>query len=194
LLAATRRERPGKQARLPQRWSGDRPAAFDGTTPNFDLGETAMNNGLIKKLNEILAHEWTGVAQYAQQAFMVRGLWREAYAGFFNHGAEESFGHAKKIGEKIVALGGIPTIERNKVKQSDDLREMLEHALEFERTAVRHYAEALELAADDRPLVVLLEDLILEEQDGVDEIEKLLREEGTAAAAAPKKAAKGKVG
>jgi bacterioferritin len=151
------------------------------------------NSAIIKKLNEILAHEWTGVAQYAQQAFMVRGLWREAYSGFFMDGAEESFGHAKKVGEKIVALGGIPTIERNKVKQSDDLPEMLEHALEFERTAVRHYAEALELAEDDRPLVVLLENLILEEQDGVDEIEKLLREQKTAAAA-PKKAAKGKVG
>jgi bacterioferritin len=152
------------------------------------------NSAIIKKLNEILAHEWTGVAQYAQQAFMVRGLWREAYSGFFMHGAEESFGHAKKVGEKIVALGGIPTIERNKVKQSEDLHEMLEHALEFERTAVRHYAEALEMAEDDRPLVVLLENLILEEQDGVDEIEKLLREQNTAAGAAPKKVAKGKVG
>jgi bacterioferritin len=152
------------------------------------------HNGLIKKLNEILAHEWTGVAQYAQQSFMIRGLWREAYSGFFMHGAEESFGHAKKIGEKIVALGGVPTLERNKIKQSDDLREMLEHALEFERTAVAHYGEALELAADDRPLVVMLEDLILEEQDGVDAIQKLLREEGGAAGAAPKKTVKGKVG
>src|SRR5439155_9914042 len=113
-----------------------------------------QNNAIVKKLNEILAHEWTGVAQYAQQGFMVRGLWRESYAGFFMDGAEESFGHAKKIGEKIVALGGIPTIERNKIRQSDDLRAMLEQALEFERMAVRHYAEALELAEDDRPLVV----------------------------------------
>jgi len=153
-----------------------------------------MNNGsIINKLNEILAHEWTGVAQYAQQAFMVRGLWREPYAGFFMHGAEESFGHAKKIGDKIVALGGVPTIERNKVKQADDLREMLERALEFEQTAVQHYREALELT-DDRPLIVLLEDIILEEQEGVDELEKLLRDERTAVAAAPKKAAKGKAG
>ena len=153
-----------------------------------------QNNAIIKKLNEVLAHEWTGVAQYAQQGFMIRGLWRESYAGFFMDGAEESFGHAKKIGEKIVALGGIPTIERNKVKQSDDLREMLEHALDFERTAVRHYAEALELCRDDRPLTVLLEDLILEEQDGVDSLEKLLRDEHSGAAATPKKPAKGKVG
>ncbi len=153
-----------------------------------------QNSAIIKKLNEILAHEWTGVAQYAQQAFMIRGLWRESYTSFFMEGADESYGHAKKIGEKIVALGGIPTIERNKVKQTDDLREMLEHALEFERTAVRHYAEALELAEDDRPLVVLLENLILEEQDGVDSLEKLLREEKTVAASGNKRSAKSRVG
>jgi len=136
---------------------------------------------IIKKLNEILSHEWTGVAQYAQQGFMVHGVWREPYHGFFFEGAKESFGHAQKIGDKIVALGGVPTIERNKIKQSDDLHEMLEHALEFEKKAVKLYNEALELAADDRPLVVLLEDLILEEQDGVDEITKLLRDTSTAA-------------
>jgi bacterioferritin len=152
-----------------------------------------MDNAKVtKKLNEILAHEWTGVAQYAQQGFMVRGLWREAYSGFFFDGAKESFGHAKQIGEKIVALGGVPTIERNKIKQSDDLREMLEHALDFETSAVKLYAEALELAEDDRPLVVLLENIILEEQNGVDELEKLLREEAQAASA--RKPAKGKVG
>jgi bacterioferritin len=148
---------------------------------------------VIKKLNEILAHEWTGVAQYAQQGFMVRGLWREMYSKFFMDGAQESFNHAKQVGDKIVALGGVPTIERNKIKQSDDLHEMLQHALEFERGAVRLYRDALELAADDRPLVVLLEDLILQEQDGVDHLEKLLREEAQASANA-KKPAKGKVG
>ncbi len=137
----------------------------------------------IDKLNQILAHEWTGVSQYAQQSFMVRGVWREVYAKMFLDGAEESFGHAQKIGDKIVALGGVPTIERNKVKQADNLHEMLEHALDFEKGAVKLYNEALKLAEGDRPLVVLLEDIILEEQDGVDAISKLLREESTGAAA-----------
>lgn len=147
---------------------------------------------IVKKLNEILAHEWTGVIQYAQQAFMVRGVWREPYAGFFHEGADESFGHAKKIGDKIVALGGVPTVERNKIQQADDLSGMLENSLAFERKAVKLYAEALELVEDDRPLQVLLEDIILEEQEGVDEIEKLLRDDSQATAA--KKPARGKAG
>jgi len=136
------------------------------------------NNKIVEKLNDILRHEWTGVAQYAQAGFVVSGIWREVYSKMFFDSATESFGHAKIIGDKIVALGGVPSIERNQVKQTDNLTELLTHALEFESKAVKLYQEALLLAdKDNRPLVVLLENILLEEQDGVDHIEKLLREQ-----------------
>ena len=148
-------------------------------------------SAIIDKLNDILKHEWTGVAQYAQQSFLVRGLWRAAYEEVFSDSAKECFGHAKRVGDKIVAYGGVPTIERNKVKQSHDVQTMLEDALEFEQQAVQGYLAALKVAEDDRALVVLLEDLLLEEQDGVDEMEKLVREHSAASASNP---AKGKAG
>lgn len=132
---------------------------------------------VIEKLNVILRHEWTGVAQYAQAGFVVSGLWREVFSGMFFEAAEESFGHAKLIGEKISALGGVPTVERNAIKQTQDLNEMLNNALEFESTAVKHYVEAIELVGDgDRALVILLEDVLKEEQEGVDEFTKILRD------------------
>ena len=136
---------------------------------------------IIDKLNEILRHEWTGVAQYSQAGFVVSGVWREVYADFFFDNAKESFGHARLIGDKIVALGGVPTVERNPVQQSNDLEEMLEFGLAFESKAVKVYTEALEMAEGDRALVVFLEDILKEEQEGVDEITKLLRSGSTAA-------------
>lgn len=139
------------------------------------------NTKAIAKLNDILKHEWTGLAQYAQQSFMVRGVWREVYSEMFSESAEECLGHARKIADKIVALGGVPTIERNKVQQADSLEDMLQQSLAFEQGAVDHYLEALEVCADNRALVVLLEDILLDEQDGVDEITKLLRSESPAA-------------
>ena len=86
-----------------------------------------MNSELNDKLNDILRHEWTGVAQYSQASFVVSGFWREVYSGMFAENAKECFGHAQLIGDKIVALGGVPSIERNPVKQSNDLAEMLNH-------------------------------------------------------------------
>ncbi|GIW96537.1 MAG: bacterioferritin [Pirellulaceae bacterium] len=144
------------------------------------------NSKLIEKLNDILRHEWTGVAQYAQAGFLVSGLWREVYSKMFFDAAEESFKHAKLIGEKIVALGGVPTVERNAVRQTNQLEEMLEMAYAFESAAVQLYKEALELAEHDRALVVLLEDILLEEQEGVDQLAKILNKLATQQAAATK--------
>lgn len=145
---------------------------------------------VIEKLNEILRHEWTGVAQYSQAGFLVSGLWREVYSAMFFGSAEESFGHAKKVGEKIVALGGVPSVERNAVKQSHDLVEMLQHGLDFEKKAVALYTDALKVAEEDRALVVFLEDILLEEQEGVDHLTQLLREHKAGAAASGKSASK----
>ena len=129
---------------------------------------------LIDKLNECLRHEWTGVAQYSQAGFVVAGLWREVYSGMFFDSAKESFGHARLVGEKIVALGGLPAVERNAVKQSNDLNEMLQFALEFESKAVKCYNDALALAGGDRALEIFLENILEEEQDGVDKLTRIL--------------------
>ena len=131
---------------------------------------------VIDKLNDALRHEWTGVAQYAQMGFVVSGIWREVYSEKFYESAEESFGHAKKVGEKIAALGGVPTVERKPVKLTNDLTEMLQNSLEFESTAVKLYNEALTLAAGDRALEVFIENILEEEQSGVDELTRILRD------------------
>lgn len=149
---------------------------------------------IIDKLNDILKWEWTGVAQYAQHSFIIKGLWREVYGEMFSESAEESFKHAKTIGDKIVALGGVPTVERNEIKQSDDLVELLEIGLAFEQGAVDHYNEALKMCDElkgswVRPLIVLLEDILLEEQNGVDDLTKLLHEADAQSGDAQKRAA-----
>jgi bacterioferritin len=141
---------------------------------------------LINKLNDILRHEWTGVAQYAQAGFVVGGLWRQVYSGMFMASATESFGHAQLVGDKISALGSIPTVERNQVAQSTDVRELLELGLAFESKAVEHYAEAITIAEElgDRALVIFLEDILKQEQEGVDELTQLLREHDQASVSA----------
>lgn len=143
------------------------------------------HEAIIDHLNEILKHEWTGVAQYAQASFIAEGVWREVYAEKFIDDAKESFGHAQLIGDKIVALGGVPVATRNEIRQSRDLNEVLQFSLEFESKAVEMYSKAIDLAGDDKALVVFLEDILKEEQEGVDEYTKLLRSSGTAASANP---------
>jgi bacterioferritin len=54
--------------------------------------------------------------------------------------------------------------------------ELLNLALEFESKAVKLYTEALALAEGDRALEVFLENILEEEQDGVDELTRILRD------------------
>lgn len=147
---------------------------------------------IIEKLNQALRHEWTGVAQYSQAGFLVAGLWREVYADKFFDDAKESFGHARTVGEKIVALGGVPAIERDQVKQTDNLEEMLRNAFEFEQKAVLLYSDAVRMAEElgDRALVIFLENILEDEQEGVDEYAKILRDQGAAVASKKKSSTK----
>ena len=131
---------------------------------------------MIDKLNEILRWEYSGLVQYTQFSFIVQDTWREVFSEFFRENGEEALQHAHKVGDKIVALGGVPTVERAEVKQSTDLNEMLEYSLEVESKQVQLYTEALALCGErDVALRVLLEDLCMQEQEGVDHLEKVLK-------------------
>ena len=156
------------------RWAVD-PAAQETTWSEAENMDTPK---IIEKLNEILRHEWTGVAQYAQAGFVISGVWRQVYADLFFDGAKESFDHARHIGGKIAALGGVPSVERNPIRQSQDLQEMLQFSLEFEKKAVDLYTEALNMCEDDRALQVFLENILEEEQQGVDDLTRFYSARG----------------
>jgi len=131
---------------------------------------------MIQKLNEILKWEYAGLVQYTQFSFVVQDTWREVFSKFFRENGEEALEHAHVVGDKIVALGGVPTVERGEVKQSTDLADMLEFSLEVETKQVQLYTEALELCGErDVALRVMLEDICRQEQEGVDHLEKVLK-------------------
>jgi len=131
---------------------------------------------LIEKLNEIVKWEYAGLVQYTQFSFVVRGPLREVYYEFFRDNGKEALGHAHQVGDKVVALGGVTTVERAEVKQSLDLNEMLQHSLDIERKHVELYTAALDLVGPrDVALRNLLEEICTEEQQGVDHLEKILQ-------------------
>ena len=132
---------------------------------------------LIENLNKALSLEWSGVIQYRQHSFLVTGIEREVYRDFFADQAEEAQDHANSLGDKIVALGGIPTVEPALIRQSVDLKEMLSQNLELEREAIKAYLAAWASCDDeDLPTKFELEGRIAEEQRHVEELEKLTLE------------------
>lgn len=132
---------------------------------------------LVENLNYALSLELAGVIQYSQHSYLITGEWREVYKKFFRDQAEEAQDHAESLGDKIVALGGVPTVEPAMIRQSIELKEMLKQDLELERDAMAAYMAAWASCDDnDLPQKFWLEERISEEQQHIEELEKLTSE------------------
>jgi bacterioferritin len=132
---------------------------------------------LIENLNKALGFELAGVIQYSQHSYLVTGVEREVYKEFFRDQAEEAQKHAEFLGDKLVALGGVPTVEPAMIRQSVDLKEMLKQDLKLEREAMEAYMAAWESCDDgDLPTKFWLEGQIADEEMHIEELEKLTSE------------------
>ena len=130
-------------------------------------------------LNTAVAYEHAASLQYKQHGLMVRGLWRRVLTEFFAAESRKALAHAQQFGQKIVALGGVPTVEVGAtVQQSLEVTEMLEHDVALERLALEAYLAAWRLTeGEDAAAVALramLEAHIAAEQQDVDELELYL--------------------
>jgi bacterioferritin len=132
---------------------------------------------LLAGLNIDLAHEYAAVITYRTYASQVQGQWRMELRKFFEAEIPDELMHAQILADKIVTLGGTPTVVPAPVKQANSAREMLENSLEDERETVERYvrrrrqAEAL----GHYGLAIDLDDLIRDETGHRDEIEQILK-------------------
>jgi bacterioferritin len=132
---------------------------------------------LVENLNKALSLELAGVIQYSQHSYLVTGTDREVFKEFFRDNAEEAQDHAESLGDKIVALGGVQTVEPAMIRQSVDLKEMLKQDLELEREAMAAYMSAWSSCGEeDLPQKFWLEERIADEQIHIEELEKLTSE------------------
>ena len=135
------------------------------------------NTELIENLNRALSLELAGVIQYQQHSFLVTGTERQVFREYFRDQSEEAQEHAQTLGDKIVALGGVPTVEPGDIRQSTDLIEMLRQDLELERAAMEAYVASWKSCTDNElPVRFQLEERIYQEQLHIDELEKLTSE------------------
>lgn len=130
---------------------------------------------VINTLNKAIALEHTAALQYKQHALLVSGLWRKVFADFFASQSMNSLEHARKFGQKVVAMGGVATVEiGTTVHQSTDVEEMLHQDLELEKETMQAYLEAHTLAEGDVALRTMLETHLESEQRDSEELEMYL--------------------
>ncbi len=142
------------------------------------MSKSKNNKVLLERMNEILESELSGVVRYLHYSFMVRGTGRIPIVKWFRDQANESMDHAVQIGEKMSSLGGHPSLKVRTVPETKthNVVEILKESLEFERKALAMYVELLPNCEGDIALEELVRSLVREEQEHIEEVEKMLLE------------------
>ncbi len=136
----------------------------------------AANSEILKKLDEILESEVSGIVRYLHYSLMIKGPNRIPIVKFFRDQATEAFAHSAMIGEKITAFGGHPSLKVEPVKESNkhDVMDILRESMEHEKQAVKLYSELLKLSGSDVALEELARAMIRLEVEHIEEVEKML--------------------
>ena len=134
---------------------------------------------VVRLLNAALATELTCVLRYRRHHFTAKGLSSPKIAEEFMVHANEELGHADRLAERIVQLGGEPDfnpkglLDRSHADYDDssDLQAMIKANLVAERIAVESYRQMVILIGDkDSTTRRLLEDILADEEEHADEL------------------------
>jgi bacterioferritin len=140
------------------------------------------NQPLIDILNDAQALELAGIIQYLQHSLLVTGPLRVVYQKLFHDLSKEAHEHAVLVGDKIVSLGGLPTVEPRLVRHANTLQGMLSFDIDLEVDALAVYLKARAVAESLGllPYALWLEEHITEEQGHIEELNKLILEQDSA--------------
>ncbi len=122
---------------------------------------------LIDLLNEDLAREYQAVIAYVTYSQVLKGAAYMSIATELETHASEELQHALIISKQIDYLGGTPTVEAKKVKQSDKPEKMLRFDLDNETETVKNYRERIEqaLALGEYALAENIRQILVQEQE-----------------------------
>lgn len=153
--------------------------AHGAVTPSY--GPWAAD--IIQLLNDSLATELVCVLRYKRHHFTAQGLASPKIAEEFLVHANAESGHADRLAQRIVQLGGAPDFspatlaERSHAAydQSSSLQDMIRANLIAERVAIECYSQMIALIGDkDSTTRRLLESILSDEQDHAEELKDWL--------------------
>ena len=159
-------------------------SALEAAKQSLEQGAITPSYGpwredIIKLLNDSLATELVCVLRYKRHYFTAQGLASSKIADEFLVHANEESGHADRLAQRIVQLGGEPDFSPDSLSgrshadynDSQDLKAMIKSNLIAERVAIEAYSQLIMMIGDkDSTTRRLLEDILSDEQEHAEEL------------------------
>lgn len=150
-------------------------------TPSYN----ADRETVLKLLNEALATEIVCTLRYRRHYFMAEGILAESIKQEFLTHAQEEQGHADRIAERIVQLGGEPNFDPSGLTarshteyiEGDTLEDMIREDLVAERVAVESYREMITyMEKRDSTTRRMLESILANEEEHAEELASMMKD------------------
>ncbi len=122
------------------------------------------NPKVLQELNKALREELTAINQYFVHAEMCENWGYHKLSGYIKKQSIGEMKHAEALLERILFLEGAPAMEPMKLSIGDSVKQMIEHDLKLELSAVQQYNQAIRVATEQADngsrdlFVVLLKD------------------------------------
>ena len=131
---------------------------------------------MVDLLNYDLAGELQAIIQYLQHGYLIGGVNRPQLHDVLEDISKDEMKHAEELSERIVAMGGNPSVKPRKIMQAKTIKQMLTLNLEAEKQALKDYALRIKQAeqAGEIGTALILESILMEEQDHADGLVMLL--------------------
>jgi bacterioferritin len=151
-------------------------------TANYDLDPQQV----IGMLQQALATELVCVLRYRRHYYVAKGIKARFAATEFKEHSDEEAGHADRIAERIVQLGGDPDfnpqglLERSHAQYhaGKELGDMITEDLVAERIAIESYREMVQFIGERDPTTRrMLEEILAVEEEHADDLTDLLEGE-----------------
>lgn len=148
-------------------------------TPNYG----ADKDQVLQLLNEALATEIVCTLRYRRHYYMAKGLTSAGIAAEFLEHSNEEFGHADKIADRIVQLGGEPQFHPDQLTrlshaeyvEGSTLLDMIKEDLVAERVAIESYREMITYIGDGDPTTRrLIEEVLAVEEEHAEDLLSLI--------------------
>jgi bacterioferritin len=129
--------------------------------------DTGTREDLIKSLNGDLAREFQAIIAYVVYSQVLKGAEYMNIAGELEKHAGEELQHAITIAKQVDYLGGMPTVQPEPVKSTEDNKEMLRADLNNENETIKNYRLRIRQCEQlgEFATAELIREILIEEQD-----------------------------
>jgi bacterioferritin len=135
-------------------------------------------DGAIERLNHALALQYRSALGYTVAAGSVTGFEHQGMADLLWRFAQAELEDVRRVVEKIVTLGGEPTVQPAAVERHDSPQDMVGWLIEAERETLEAFQDVIPTTghtADSEALEHRLEHLIMRKQEQVDTLQRARR-------------------